>query len=568
MALIIVSFLAWVLTILAPCVLPLLPIILWTSLENSKDKYKPYVIISSLLVSVIVFSILLKATTLFLWVDPIIWKIISWTILIFFWLITIFWNFWKKISWPLSLKSNEGLTKSSWKKWVLWNILVWASLWPVFSSCSPTYAIVLAVILPVSFFVWLINLIAYAIWLWVMLLLIALLWQKFIWNLKWVSNPNWIFKKFLWAVFVLVWLAIITGYDKAIETKILDSWYFDITAIEQKLLDNIEIKDEWNFDLNNINNNTSENLINTGNQELEKKEFWLLNSWLKTNTNKISIDFNEILSWWPWKDWIPAINNPSFVDMSVAKKELSFLKEESFWVSIEYEWDVKFYPYEILVWHEIVNDVIWNKKISVTFCPLCWSAIVFDRDLAWEEVNFWVSWKLYQSNLLMYDDLTESLWSQSLWEAVVWDYLWTKLQILKSNVLTFKDFKSNYKSWKVLSDKTWFSRSYWTVPYWDYDDNQTLYFPIQNNTDTRFHLKEIFYVINDWDESIAFLLNDLRNEWLWAITIWQKKYEATYIDWIVDVKLDSKIINWYYEMWFSWVNHNEWSKNVWSSNIK
>lgn len=242
MTLIIISFIAWILTILAPCVLPILPVILWASFWETKDKYRPYIIILSLIFSIVIFSILLKATTLFLWVNPNVWKIVSWAIVIFFWIITLFPNFWKKISSKLMMNSNKNLEKSSKKKWILWNILIWASLWPVFSSCSPTYAIILAVILPVSFFVWLINLFAYVIWLWFILLLIAILWQKFISKLKWASSPNWIFKKILWILFLVVWLSIIFWFDKKIETKILDSWFFDITRIEQKLIDKIDLE--------------------------------------------------------------------------------------------------------------------------------------------------------------------------------------------------------------------------------------------------------------------------------------------------------------------------------------
>lgn len=239
MTLLIVSFLAWVLTILAPCVLPLLPVILWASAKDSSDKYRPYIIIASLIVSIVLFSLLLKASTIFIWVDPIVWKLFSWVILIIFWIITIFPDLWKGISTKLwfTQKSNENLSKSASKNGFFWSVMVWISLWPVFSSCSPTYAVILAVILPASFFVWVLNLFAYALWLGVMLLAIALLWQKFISKAKWAADPKSAFKKILWVLFLLVWIAIIIWFDKKIETKILDSWYFDVTSIEQKILD-------------------------------------------------------------------------------------------------------------------------------------------------------------------------------------------------------------------------------------------------------------------------------------------------------------------------------------------
>jgi cytochrome c-type biogenesis protein len=244
MTLLIISFLAWILTILAPCVLPLLPIILWASATDTEDKYRPYIIISSLIISIVLFSLLLKASTVFIWVDPIVWKLFSWVILIAFWIITMFPNLWKNFSTKMWFadKSNKKLWDSAQKKWPLWAILVWISLWPVFSSCSPTYAVILAVILPVSFFVWVLNLFAYAIWLGLVLLIISLFWQKFISKAKWASSPNWIFKKILAIIFLVIWLAIITWYDKVVETAILDNWYFDITEIEQQILDKANIE--------------------------------------------------------------------------------------------------------------------------------------------------------------------------------------------------------------------------------------------------------------------------------------------------------------------------------------
>ena len=295
----------------------------------------------------------------------------------------------------------------------------------------------------------------------------------------------------------------------------------------------------------------------------QKNEQLLLTSGLKTDTSKRSIKISEILDGGPGKDWIPSINSPKFLSIENAKKQMDYLNNKSNGISVEIDWEARFYPYNILVWHEITNDSIWDKKISVTFCPLCWSAIVYDRDINWEEVLFWVSWKLYESNLLMYDNKTESLWSQSLWKSVVWEYLWTDLKIINSNLMTFEEFTKKYKNWKVLSDDTWFNRSYWYVPYWDYDESDTLYFPVWNE-DLRYNKKEIFYIINDQKESVAFLFKDLREKWFWEITIWNIKYKATFKEWILEVRKWNKIINWYYEMWFSWINHNVGNKNVWS----
>ena len=243
MWLLIVSFLSGVLTILAPCVLPLLPVILGASVEDSRDKYKPYIIIAALSISIIFFSLILKASTVLIWVDPIVWKSFSWGILIGFWIITLFPNLWNNFSTKVwfAWKSNEALWKNAQKKWLFWTIMLWISLGPVFASCSPTYAVILAVILPASFAVGMINLISYVLWLAVVLLLIAKLGQRFVSKAKWASNPNGLFKKILWVLFIAVWITIISWYDKVIETAVIESGYFDVTQIEWQILDKVDV---------------------------------------------------------------------------------------------------------------------------------------------------------------------------------------------------------------------------------------------------------------------------------------------------------------------------------------
>lgn len=244
MGLILVSFLSGVLTILAPCILPLLPIILWASVEDEGDKYRPYIIIASLGVSVILFSILLKASTVLIWVPASFWKLFSGGIIIIFGIITLFPNLWKSVSTKLGFSdgANKNLAKSSQKKGFLGSILIGFSLGPIFASCSPTYSLILAVILPVSFLFGFVNLLAYVVGLSVVLLAIALLGQKFTQKLRVLSDPNGKFKRGLGVLFLLVGLAILTGFDKKIEASILDSGVFDVTQVEQKILDNFEEK--------------------------------------------------------------------------------------------------------------------------------------------------------------------------------------------------------------------------------------------------------------------------------------------------------------------------------------
>lgn len=245
MTLLIVSFFAGILTILAPCVLPLLPVILWASAWDVKNTSKPFIIIASLSISIIIFTMLIQATTILSWIDTKTLTKFSGLIIIFFWIITIFPNIWKKITTVLwfSDSSNKLLWKASQKQGKAWSIFMWVALGPVFTSCSPTYGIILSIIIAWNYTSGLINLISYTLGLAVVLLFIALLGKKFVNKLKFASDPNWKFKKILWIIFLVVWLAIITWLDKKFETYLIaELWWFWALDFEQSIIDSTGIK--------------------------------------------------------------------------------------------------------------------------------------------------------------------------------------------------------------------------------------------------------------------------------------------------------------------------------------
>jgi len=282
---------------------------------------------------------------------------------------------------------------------------------------------------------------------------------------------------------------------------------------------------------------------------------------LETNTSISSIPLDGVLWGWPSKDGIPAINNPKFLDIDSAKKSMDYLNDDEMWLVIDIDWTQRFYPYAILVWHEIVNDNIGDDYFSVTFCPLCGSGIVFNRELETGIVNFWVSGKLYQSNLLMYDSDTETLWSQSLWEAVVGERTWAKLEVLKTNLVSFKQFQDIYPDGLVLSDDTGHNRNYWFVPYGWYDASDTLYFPVDND-DTRLHKKEILYVVNHDGYSVAFLRKALVAAVEASLTIGDRHYVASYDSWKIDVNYNGKSLDGFHEMRFSRANKHPASSSL------
>jgi len=235
----VVSFIAGAFTVAAPCILPLLPVIVGgTAVAGDKKWYRPLVITASLALSVIVFSLLLKATTAFLGVPQWVWNVVSGVIVLLFGINLLWPQIWEKITLKTGLyaASNKLSTVPYAHKGLARDILLGASLGPIFSSCSPTYALIIAVILPQSFAAGLANLVAYAVGLAAILLLIAVAGQSATQKLGWAANPKGAFKKAMGIIFIVVGLAVLFGIDKAIQTFVLEQgWYDPIQKIEMWL---------------------------------------------------------------------------------------------------------------------------------------------------------------------------------------------------------------------------------------------------------------------------------------------------------------------------------------------
>ncbi len=237
----IISFVAGILTVLAPCILPLLPVIIGGSSLNQNDQKKvslkqPLVIITSLIVSIILFTLLLKATTALLGIPSMVWAIISGGIVLLFGITLLFPVLWEKfmVATRLNLLSNRLMGQSQGKVGIKKDILLGAALGPVFNSCSPTYALIVAVILPSSFVSGIGYLIAYSIGLGIILLLISIFGRVLVNKMKWMSNPHGVFQKVIGSLFIIVGIFVIFGLDKKVQTFVLESgWYDPIIRIEE-----------------------------------------------------------------------------------------------------------------------------------------------------------------------------------------------------------------------------------------------------------------------------------------------------------------------------------------------
>lgn len=186
-----------------------------------------------------------------------------------------------------------------------------------------------------------------------------------------------------------------------------------------------------------------------------------------TDFSKHTVSYGEILSGGPPKDGIPAIDEPVFVDVDEAN---SWLKPVEPVILVEVGDEARAYPLQILIWHEIVNDTVGGLPLAVTFCPLCNTAIAFERTFEGQVLDFGTTGRLRYSNLIMYDRQTETWWQQANGEAIAGQYAGSQLEFYTAVIISWKEFMAAHPDGSVLSRETGFSRSYGLNPYTGYDD--------------------------------------------------------------------------------------------------
>lgn len=221
------AVLAGALTTLAPCVLPMLPVIVGGSLgpPSAQGRRRAYVITASLGLSIVVFTLILKATTALIGIPSDVWQWISGGVLIALGLVSLFPDVWDRFSAALRLqeRSTTRLASARRQQGMGGAILTGAALGPVFSSCSPMYGYMIVTVLPASFAQGMLLLLGDVVGLSVTLLAIALLGQRLIGNARWVADPHSSFRRGLGVVFILVGIAIAFGFDKDIQAWVIEN---------------------------------------------------------------------------------------------------------------------------------------------------------------------------------------------------------------------------------------------------------------------------------------------------------------------------------------------------------
>ena len=190
-----------------------------------------------------------------------------------------------------------------------------------------------------------------------------------------------------------------------------------------------------------------------------------INAWPQTDFSRCTIDISEILSGGPGKDGIPALDQIRVIDVA-AEDSLSIHEPV---ISLSIDGTSRAWPLRYLIWHEIANDTLAGVPIAVTYCPLCNAAIVFDRRLDGQVLDFGTTGNLRKSDLVMYDRQTESWWQQYTGEAIIGTHAGRKLDVLASRLESWWEFRQRHPGGTVLVPTSLGSRPYGANPYAGYD---------------------------------------------------------------------------------------------------
>lgn len=227
-----------------------------------------------------------------------------------------------------------------------------------------------------------------------------------------------------------------------------------------------------------------------------------------TDFSRHTVPYSEIRAVIP-RDNIPSIDAPQFVSTTDAS---AWLKDVEPVVSVEIEGEARAYPLQILTWHEIVNDDVGGIPVAVTFCPLCNSAIAFDRRFDDKVLEFGVSGNLRNSDLIMYDRQTHSWWQQFTGEGIVGEYAGHNLELLPAFIVSFADFRTAHPDGKILSRDTGYARQYGRNPYAGYDTADGNPFLFRGDLDGRLLPVERVIAVTIGKVDLAFPLTVLQEK--------------------------------------------------------
>jgi hypothetical protein len=245
------------------------------------------------------------------------------------------------------------------------------------------------------------------------------------------------------------------------------------------------------------------------------------------------VDVNGLRSGGPPPDGIPSIDEPRFLGAA----DVDFLEDSEPVLALEVAGDARAYPLQIMTWHEIVNDTVGDVPVGVTYCPLCNTAIAFDRRLGDRVLSFGTSGMLFNSALVMYDRQTESLWSHFTSQALAGVLTGERLATFPVAVVSWVEWRDAHPSGLVLSRETGVTRDYGRNPYPGYDDVDSPPFLFDGEVDGRLAAKERIVGVGLDRDPVALRLDPLSDQGVLvvevdgeALTMWQLPGTSSALD--------------------------------------
>ena len=252
---------------------------------------------------------------------------------------------------------------------------------------------------------------------------------------------------------------------------------------------------------------------------------------------------------------IPALDSSNIKFVSVADAD-AWIEDNELVLALMYDGVVRVYPLQIMVWHELVNDEINGEPILITYCPLCGSGIAYERFVTVDgertETRFGTSGKLFNSNLIMYDEETDTYWQQIDGLGIVGDLTGNELVEISIDTVTWRDWKVAHPDSHVLSQDTGMTRSYGRDPYGSYYEDSFLIFPVDNENDIIHPKTQIVgIVVNDVYKAYAKEeLDGKIDDSVGGVEITVEKFDDGRVV-VIDVASGEEIVK-EEDFWFAW----------------
>ncbi len=484
-----IAFLSGILTVFSPCVLPILPIILASGIDGKIWRIRGLIV--GLVVSFTIASLLLATVVRAFGIPVDYIRNFAVILLVVFGLSMLFLIIWEKV---------QVFIERHWKVQPLQNqsngfgggFITGVSLGIVWTPCiGPVVAAVATLAAVNSFSIMAVFIaFAYALGTGIPLYFIAKGGSKASAKLGIVKRNNVQIRQIFGVIILATALFIFTGLDRALQAWTLNHLPSSWTQLASTFESQLNVDES----LKKLKDDKSVEKAQPGTTVINEVS-------LQSDFTGAKVKQEDLLQGCHGKDCIPAISNPTFDKVS----ETTWLADEDIVLTISYKGVDRAYPQKIMNWHEIINETITGYPIAITFCPLCGSAVAFERKVDGVITELGVSGKLHNSDLVMYDRYEGNLWQQITGEALVGPAARRneKLKPILLGTTTWAQWKNDHPNGEVLSRDTGHNRNYDQYPYGTYEENDELYFGVKG-LNQKLQIKTVVYGIEIGEESKAY----------------------------------------------------------------